>query len=119
MTLDQALPAGNSKEQGSDTHKRVWKKWWNDFFHPVSYHIFGHYHGEKEMEAQLQVGSKLYPTYPIRNCQEAFYSLRKCMGIEASNFHSLDITAREFRRHKYVLAFDTEKMLGTAFQELI
>ena len=81
----------------------------------MSYHIFGHYHGEKEMEAQLQVGSKLYPTYPIRNCQEAFYSLRKCMGIEASNFHSLDITAREFRRNKYVLAFDTEKMLGSAF----
>ena len=37
------------------------------------------------------------------------------MGIEASNFHSLDITAREFRRHKYILAFDCERMIGSSF----
>ena len=114
VTLDQALPSDLSKEGGSDKHIRVWKKWWNDFFHPMSYTIGG-YASEMELEAQLQIGSKLYPTYPIRTCQEAFYSLRKCMGIEASNFHSMDITPREYRRHKFIMAFDTEKMLGTAF----
>jgi hypothetical protein len=115
VTLDQALPTPlTTKIFGADTHLQVWKKWWNDFFHPMCYSTGGYAVG-LELEAQLQVGSKLYPTYPIRSCQEAFYSLRKCMGIEASNFHSMDITPREFRRHKYVLAFDTEKMLGTAF----
>ena len=78
----------------------------------------GSYDPSYELEAQLQVGSKLFPTYPIRNCQEAFYQLRKCMGIESSNFHSMDITPFQYRNHAYVLAFDTEKMLGTAFSGL-
>ena len=75
----------------------------------------GEYASGFELEAQLQVGSMLFPTYSIRSCQEAFYQLRKCMGIGSSNFHSLDITPFEYRNHKFVMAFDTEKMLGTAF----
>jgi len=112
VTLDQALTLG--KIADSDLHIQVWKKWWNDFFHPMSYSN-GNYTSTLELEAQLQVGSKLFPTYPIRSCQEAFYQLRKCMGVESSNFHSLDISPLEYRNHKFVLAFDTEKMLGTAF----
>jgi hypothetical protein len=30
------------------------------------------------------------------------------MGIETSNFHSLDIIPYEFRNHKFIVAFDTE-----------
>ena len=112
VTLDQALTV--AKIADTDLHIQVWKKWWNDFFHPMSYST-GTYASVFELEAQLQVGSKLFPTYPIRTCQEAFYQLRKCMGIESSNFHSMDITPLEYRNHKFVLAFDTEKMLGTAF----
>ena len=37
------------------------------------------------------------------------------MGVETSNFHSLDITQFEYRNHKFVAAFDTEKHLGSAF----
>ena len=112
VTLDQALTL--AKIADSDLHIQVWKKWWNDFFHPMSYSN-GVYTSTLELEAQLQVGSKLFPTYPIRSCQESFYQLRKCMGVESSNFHSMDITPLEYRNHKFVLAFDTEKMLGTAF----
>ena len=64
---------------------------------------------------QLQVGSKLYPEYPVRSTAEAFYQLRKCMGTETSNFHSLDITPFQYRNHKFIAAFDTEKNLGSAF----
>ena len=112
VTLDQALTL--AKIADTDLHIQVWKRWWNDMFHPMSYST-GTYDSDFELEAQLQVGSKLFPTYPIRTCQEAFYQLRKCMGIESSNFHSMDITPLEYRNHKFVLAFDTEKMLGTAF----
>ena len=112
VTLDQALTG--AKIADTDLHIQVYKKWWNDFFHPMSYSN-GTYSSVFELEAQLQVGSKLFPTYPIRSCQEAFYQLRKCMGVEASNFHSMDITPLEYRNHKFVLAFYTEKMLGTAF----
>ena len=112
VTLDQAYT--DTKKTDTDIHIKVWKKWWNDFFHPMSYST-GKYDSDFELEAQLQVGSKLFPTYPIRTCQEAFYQLRKCMRIATSNFHSMDITPLEYRNHKFVLAFDTEKMLGTAF----
>ena len=71
-----------------------------------------------EMEFQLQVGSKLFPEYPMRTLQECFYQLRKCMGTETSNFHSLDISSAEYRNHKFVLAFDTEKALGASFTGL-
>ena len=64
---------------------------------------------------QLQVGSKLYPEYPVRSVAEAFYQLRKCTVTETSNFHSLDITPLQYRTHSFIAAFDTEKNLGSAF----
>ena len=75
----------------------------------------GQYDVNYEMEMQLQVGSKVYPEYPVRSLQEQFYQLRKCMGTETSNFHSLDITPFQYRIHKFIAAFDTEKNLGSAF----
>ena len=112
VTLDQGLTG--EKITNTDSHIQVWKKWWNDFFHPMSY-TEGEYESAYEMEFQLQVGSKLFPVYPIRSVTEAFYSLRKCMGVETSNFHSLDIIPYEFRNHKFIAAFDTEKNLGSSF----
>ena len=112
VTLDQQL--SGEKINNTDTHIQVWKKWWNDFFHPMSY-TEGEYRSGYEMEFQLQVGSKLFPVYPIRSVTEAFYNLRKCMGVETSNFHSLDIIPYEYRNHKFIVAFDTEKNLGSSF----
>ena len=37
------------------------------------------------------------------------------MGVENSNFHSLDISPFEYRNHKFIAAFDTEKALGSSF----
>ena len=75
----------------------------------------GQYDVIYEMEMQLQVGSKLYPEYPVRSVAEAFYQLRNCMGTETSNFHSLDITQQHYRTHSFVASFDTERNLGSAF----
>ena len=114
-TFDQTYVA--AKAAASDTHIRVWKKSWNDLFHPMSYSPYI-YDQNYEMEFQLQVGSKLFPEYPMRTLQECFYQLKKCMGTECSNFHSLDITPYEFRNHKFIAAFDTEKALGASFTGL-
>ena len=54
----------------------------------------------------------------MRSLQEQFYQLRKCMGTESSNFHSLDITPKQYRNHTHIIAFDTEKNLGSAFTGL-
>ena len=40
------------------------------------------------------------------------------MGVESSNFHSLDITPMEYKTHKFIAAFDTEKALGASFTGL-
>ena len=37
------------------------------------------------------------------------------MGVEASNFHSLDTSPYDYTNHKFVIAFDCEKNLGSAF----
>ena len=68
-----------------------------------------------EMEAQLQIGASCFPVYPIRTLQDQFYQLRKCMGTETNNFHSLDISSAEYRNLKFIAAFDTEKALGASF----
>ena len=55
-TFDQARAV--AKINGNDTHIQVWKKGWNDLFHPMSYSN-GHYDNAFEVELQLQVGSEL------------------------------------------------------------
>ena len=65
-----------------------------------------------DVEFQLQLGSAVYPQYPIRSLVEAFYSLRKTLGI--TNSGSVNISKRFFMRDKFVLATDLEKCLGQA-----
>ena len=115
-TFDQAITA--AKVGGPDTHIQVWKKSWNDLFHPMSYANNWHYDPTYEMETQLQIGANCYPVYPTRSLQEQFYQLRKCMGVESSNFHSLDITPTECKTHKFIAAFDTDKAIGASFTGL-
>jgi len=113
VTLDQTN--GYATYDKNNTHTQVWKKIWNDFMHPMTF-SGGFFDSNFEIQsAQMQLGSKMYPEYPMASIAECFYQLRKTMGVENSNFHSLDITPYEYRNHKFVLAFDTEKNLGSSF----
>lgn len=71
-----------------------------------------------EFNFNLQIGSKLYPEYPIRSHSEAFYQLKKTLGIQSSDVHSFDINARQYRDHRMVLAIDTEKVLDAGWSGL-
>jgi hypothetical protein len=64
---------------------------------------------------QLSIGSKLYPEYGIKSHAECFYNLRKSLGVQANSLHAVDIKGNEYRNNKFVVGFDTEKMLGLAF----
>jgi hypothetical protein len=56
------------------------------------------------------------PEYPIRSHAEAFYSLRKALGVQSNNLaFSIDITGNEYRNNKFIVGFDTEKLLGLSF----
>jgi hypothetical protein len=64
---------------------------------------------------QVQIGSKLFPEYPIRSHAECFYSLRKALGVQANNLHSIDIDGNSYRNNKFIIGIDTERLLGLAF----
>jgi hypothetical protein len=94
-------------------------KEFNNFWHPMSASLVpGTYDGGKEVELHVQIGSKLYPEYPIRSASETFSQLRKTMGIHQSPFHSVDVSAVQFRSHKFIASIDTEKVLEAGFTGL-
>jgi hypothetical protein len=86
---------------------------WNDFYHPMI--LGGGYQSGYDQQIQLQIGSKLFPEYPMNSLQEQFANLRKCLGIQQSQFHSVDITPQQYMNHKHIIGIDTEKILSASF----
>ena len=97
------------------------RKVWNDFFSPGNAEnlpgvlTLG---SGQEFEFQLQIGSKLFPEYPIRSHQEAYYQLKKTLGVQASSVHNFDIDANQYRDHRFILGTDCEKVLDAGFTGL-
>ena len=96
------------------------RKNWNTFHSPMrTDNITALTHkAAGEFEYQLQIGSKLFPEYPIRSHNEAFYQLAKTLGVQASAVHNFDISAREYRYNKLILGTDCEKVLDAGFTGL-
>ena len=95
-----------------------YNKQYNNFWHPNAGNSVPttlNHSGDKFTHLQLQIGSKLYPEYPIRSTAECFYSLRKSLGVQSNNLHSIDIDGLEYRSDKFIVGFDTEKLLGLSF----
>ena len=91
---------------------------WNDFYSPMYETAKGannKYDNSKEFQAQLQLGSKLYPEYPIRSHAEAMHQLRKTLGAKSSNTHNFNIDSHEYRTSKFIWATDMEKVLEASF----
>ena len=76
------------------------------------------YDVSKEMEFQIQIGSKLIPEYPMRSVAECFYQLRKTLGIHTSSFYNVDIKNWEYTSCKFKIGIDTEKVLAAGFTGL-
>jgi hypothetical protein len=107
-----------SKDYTAGREGLVGRKFWNDFFSPMSSTnvtgIFEHKQ-DAEFEFQLQIGSKLFPEYPIRSHTEAYYQLKKALGVQASAVHNFDISAVEYRDHKFVIGTECEKVIDAGF----
>ena len=73
------------------------------------------YSSAGEFEFQLQIGSKLYPEYRIRSHNEAYYQLKKTLGVQSSSVHSFDISPVQYRDYKFILGTDCEKVLDAGF----
>ena len=70
---------------------------------------------DKEMEFQVQIGSKMFPEIPIRSNAEAFSQLVKCLGVHNSAFHGVAIDAYRYKLHQQIIGIDTEKVLNAGF----
>ena len=92
-------------------------KEFNNLWHPMAIGS-GAYEDFLELEMQVQIGSKLYPEYPIRSVSEAFSQLRKTVGIHQTPFHSVAISPSQYRDRKFICAIDTEKVLEAGFTGL-
>ena len=71
-----------------------------------------------EIEYQIQIGSKLFPEYPVRSLSESYAQLKKCLGILGSNFHSVSISPLQYRTDHFIIGCDTEKALQAGFTGL-
>ena len=59
---------------------------------------------------QLQVQSKKFPEFEVQSLSEAFYFLRRTLAFMNADQNSVNISYRQFRENKFVMAFDFQKM---------
>ena len=109
MSLDKTCPADRI---------RYHNKSWHTFYITMLGTRHGPLHYVNVANAikhlQLMLGSKMYPEYRIASHAERFYKLRNSLGIQTSHVHALDITGDDYHTTKFVVGFDTDKMLGLA-----
>ncbi len=94
---------------------------WNNFFSPASIDNSDGtltHRSQGEFEFQLQIGSELFPEYPIQSHSEAYYQLKKTLGVQASAVHTFDVSAVEYRDCKLVFGTDCEKVFDEGFTGL-
>ena len=88
----------------TDYYKEV-----NSFYHPMGSDVTENFIFSLEHQVWIQIGSKLLPEYPINGVSEAYYQLRKAVGIP---FHIMN---RWYRTRRYIVGLDCEKISGAGF----
>ena len=104
----------------TDNERNLYKgmKSWNNFYSPMRDYGAGsqlQYDENGEFECSLQLGAKRYPEYGIRSHAEAYYQLRKTLGLQSSKVHSFDIDFAAYRTWKFIVGIDMEKVLEAPF----
>lgn len=82
------------------------------FYHPNVSRVNGNYTIKDEHQFQIQVGSKLYPEYPVSSLAETLSQLMKVVG---KPFHINPVT---YRQTKYIIGMEFEKVPGAGFSGL-
>ena len=81
----------------------------SNFYHPMASSVSDSYFVADEHSFQVQVGSKLYPEYPVTSVTEALYQLKKTVGSPFQMY------SRWYRTHRYIIGLDLEKIPGAGF----
>ena len=72
----------------------------------------------KELEYQVQIGSKQIPEYPCRSLSAAYSELKKACGILGSPWHSISPSQQQYRRDHFIIGIDCEKVLDASWTGL-
>ena len=109
ITLDQPATGQNYAPKFKE---------WNSFYSPMEFYTgdpINSWAADGEIaDFQVQIGSKLFPEYPIRSHAEAYYQLRKTLG-KHDQHNSFDITQHEYRCRKFIMGIDMEKVLEAGY----
>ena len=62
----------------------------------------------KDLEFQIQLGSKLYPEYPCNSLTQCFYHLRKALNLPVFHQHSISIDFKQYRDRQFNLGHHEE-----------
>ena len=92
----------------SNTYSGPFEKSSIIFYHPM--HTSGNYDPDKELQIQLQIGSKLIPEYPCQSLSECFYHLKKSLNLPDHHQHSMGIQQKHYRQDKFIVGFSFEKI---------
>ena len=63
-----------------------------------------------DLEFQIQLGSKLYPEYPVCSVSECFSILKQSLNLPDEHLHSVGIDFRQYCRDKFIFAMSFEKV---------
>ena len=88
------------------------------FYHPHQSHdpfSEGIYDKDKDLEFQIQLGSKLYPEYPCNSITQCFYHLRKALNLPMFHQHCMNINFKQYRDRQFVFAFSFEKVPDSSY----
>jgi len=108
-------------------------KEWNRFYHPMAappagtlddavksarLTAVGYFDFNRELEYQVQIGSKMIPEYPCRSLAQAFYELKKSLGIHGSAWHSISPSFKSYCKDHFIIGIDCEKVLEAGWTGL-
>ena len=110
------------------THKR-----WNYFYNPMvnseindgpladtlpAQEGKGFQDYSRNLSWQLQVGNKKWPEFEVQSLSEAFYFLRRTLHYHNYDQNSLNISYKQYRENKYIIAVSFEKMQDVNFTSI-
>ena len=76
------------------------------------------YDFSKELQRHVQIGSNMFPEYPCSSVAQAFYELKKALGIASSSYHSISPTRLQYQNDHFIVGVDTEKVIEAGFTGL-
>ena len=88
------------------------------FYHPHQSHdsaVEGIYDVNKDLEFQIQLGSKLFPEYPCNSLTQCFYHLRKALNLPVFHQHSISIDFKQYRDRQFIFGFSFERLIDSSY----